>query len=352
MSRQGHGPRLRQRRGAWVIRWTEGGQTRERRTSAGSREEAEAIFADWLASSRQKPKGLRRASEYLIADCLSEYAEEHGPQTASPDRIAYAIEKLLDWWSDNPVEAVSKATCQGYTEYRRAAGIKDGTIRRELSVLSAAIGHAHDSGRLTSQPKIWMPPPGAPRDRWLTRSEAARLLWEAKSEPKTRAYLPLFILLGLYTAARRDAILTLLWSQVDLERGLVDLNQPGRVQTKKGRAKIQVPRRLITFLRLAKRRSGDLGPVIHIDGRLIGSVKKSFAGACRRANLEAVSPHTLRHTSATWMAQSGVDLWKIAGYLGQTVAATTERYAHHHPDYMQEARAALDRHSVTNSVTK
>lgn len=167
-----------------------------------------------------------------------------------------------------------------------------------------------------------------------------------------RHYLPLFILLGLYSAARRDAILTLRWPQIDFARGLIDLNPAGRVQTKKGRAKIPAPRRLLTFLRLAKRRGGDLGPVLHIDGRMIGSVKKSFAAACKRAGLAGVSPHTLRHTSATWMAQSGVDLWKIAGYLGQTVAATTERYAHHHPDYMQEAKAALDRHSVTNSVTK
>jgi integrase len=33
----------------------------------------------------------------------------------------------------------------------------------------------------------------------------------------------------------------------------------------------------------------------------------------------------------------------IAGYLGHSVARTTELYMHHHPDYMREAKAALER---------
>lgn len=374
MARRGEGPRLRYRRNAWVIRWTEGGQTRERRTGARSREEAEALFAEWLAEQRRKPRGRRLSAEYLIADCLSEYLEEHGPETQDPARIAFAMERLLDWWDDATVDAINKASCQAYAAARREEGVKDGTIRRELSVLSAALGHAYDSERLPERPKVWMPEPGPGRDRWLTRSEAARLLWAAKSEPKVRPYLPLFILMGLYTAGRKEAILSLRWSQVDLERGIIHFAKPGRKRTNKGRATIPIPRRLMTFLRIARRRGSDLGPVIHIDGKPIGNIKKSFQNAAVRAGLVTpmldkdgeprldkdgnprlkhdVTPHTLRHTSATWMAQSGVDLWEIAGYLGQTVAATTEKYAHHHPDYMQEARAALDRHSVTNSVTK
>jgi hypothetical protein len=43
------------------------------------------------------------------------------------------------------------------------------------------------------------------------------------------------------------------------------------------------------------------------------------------------------------MAQAGVDIWQISGWLGQTIATTTERYAHHHPDYMNAARNAADR---------
>ncbi len=374
MSRRGSGPRLRYRRKTWIIRWTENGQSRERCTGATCRAEAEEIFTNWLSERRERPQGLRRASEYLIADCLAEYVEEHGPEVVGKQTLAIKVEHLLDWWGNNPVSSVTKATCQGYTAHRRRQGVGDNTIRRSLGVLSAAIGHAVAAGRAVDQPKVWMPPAGAPKERWLRRDEAAHLLWAARKEKSTRHYLPLFILLGLYTAARREAILTLRWSQIDLENGLIDFNQPGRTKTNKGRSRIPIPRRLMTFLKLARKRGSDLGPVLHLNGKPIGNLKKSFNKAAIRAGLaepmmdakgnplfdrngqprlkNSISPHTLRHTCATWMAQRGTDIWKVAGYLGQSVARTTERYAHHHPDHLRQAADALDGHSVTNSVTR
>jgi hypothetical protein len=44
-------------------------------------------------------------------------------------------------------------------------------------VLRAAINHHADQGFHRALVKIDLPDKGAPRDRWLTRSEAARLLW-------------------------------------------------------------------------------------------------------------------------------------------------------------------------------
>ena len=32
-----------------------------------------------------------------------------------------------------------------------------------------------------------------------------------------------------------------------------------------------------------------------------------------------MSPHTLRHTAATWLMQAGADRWQAAGYLGMSV---------------------------------
>jgi integrase len=157
-----------------------------------------------------------------------------------------------------------------------------------------------------------------------------------------RLYLPLFILVGLYTGARKQAILTLRWTQVDLVRGRIDFNPSGRRQTSKRRPIIPIPRRLAWFLRMAHQRAAS-PYVIHRDGEPLGDVKKGFAAACRRAGLEEVSPHTLRHTAGTWMAQRGVSLWEIGGYLGHNHECTTELYGHHHPDYLESARAALDR---------
>lgn len=235
---------------------------------------------------------------------------------------------------------VTRETCRAYD---RARARKPATVRRELAVLRAAINHAHREGRLTRPVHVFLPAKPEGRDRWLTRSEAAALLRTARRDPRCRLYLPLFVLLGLYTGARKQAILGLRWHQVDLERGRIDFNAPGRARTSKGRPIIPIPRRLVRFLRLARDRGNDLGYVVNRDGRPLGDVKRAFASAARRAGLANVSPHTLRHTAGTWMAQHGVPLWEIAGYLGHSHERTAALYSHHSPDHLARASAAFDR---------
>lgn len=160
MPRRGTGPRLAWRRGCWVIRWTEGGRTRERRVGTDDRRTAETALERFLVERRQRPVGRRGADAYLITDLLADYAEEHGQQVAGKATLGHNMARLLDWWTGKTVTDVTKATCQSYTVHRREMGVTDGTIRRELSVLSAALGHARDAERLRERPKVWMPPPG------------------------------------------------------------------------------------------------------------------------------------------------------------------------------------------------
>jgi integrase len=56
-----------------------------------------------------------------------------------------------------------------------------------------------------------------------------------------------------------------------------------------------------------------------------------------------VTPHTLRHTCGTWLAQKGVPLFQIGGWLDHSDGRATELYAHHHPDFQEEALAAMNR---------
>ena len=62
-------------------------------------------------------------------------------------------------------------------------------------------------------------------------------------------------------------------------------------------------------------------------------VKKGFASAVRLAKVDIkVTPHTLRHTAATWLMQAGVDEWDAAGYLGMSIEVLRAVYGHHHPE--------------------
>ncbi len=124
-------------------------------------------------------------------------------------------------------------------QHREGQGCQAATARRELTVLRAAVNHDYGAGRLTEVRPVWMPPTVAAKDRWLTRDEAARLLRTARANPKARHHLSRFILIGLYTCARSEAILSPRWPQVDPERGLIDFALAGRERTSKGRPPTQ-----------------------------------------------------------------------------------------------------------------
>jgi excisionase family DNA binding protein len=280
-----------------------------------------------------------RVIPLLITDALCDYAEEHGPTTAAPWRIAYAITALTAFWEGRAVGDISRQTCSHYVKARgRAAG----TTRRELGVLAAAISHAHGEGRLTRTVVVHLPESAEPRDRWLTQKEAAALLRAALREPRVRCYLPLFILIGLRCGARKEAILQLRWPQVDLERGRISFKQPGAKVSNKRRAhQVPIPSKLLGHLKRARARSGsDLGFVVHDNGARLGDVKRAFGSACRRAGLKGVTPHVLRHTAATWKAQARVPMWEAAGFLGMTEETLRRVYAHHDPDHLREAAEA------------
>jgi hypothetical protein len=93
----------------------------------------------------------------------------------------------------------------------------------------------------------------------------------------------------------------------------------------------------------------DLNKTWH--GAGVKSVKNGFARAVEVAKLDLsdgnVTPHTLRHTAATWLMQLGTDPWEAAGYLGMSVKVLIDTYGHHHPDYMKEASGAITRKRKT-----
>ncbi len=235
---------------------------------------------------------------------------------------------------------VDKPLCKQYAADRRAAGRSDGTIRKELSILAAALNWAEREhwldieGQPGRAPFVTRPGKPPPRDRWLTHEEGRQLIDAAVAR-----HVRLFIVNMLYSAARPTAVLELQWTQVN-ER-FVDFNPPGARGRRKGRA--VVPMNTAWWAELEAARAEATCPyVVEFAGQPVKSVKTGIRAAAMRAGLKDVTPHVLRHTAATWMAQAGVDMRKISLYLGHTSVATTERiYAHHSPSYLADGAQAL-----------
>jgi len=77
-------------------------------------------------------------------------------------------------------------------------------------------------------------------------------------------------------------------------------------------------------------------------GRRISRVKSAFVAACKRADIEDYTPHTLHHTCASWMVMEGRSLMEVRDILGYSTVKMTERYAHLAPENLVDAVSSIE----------
>lgn len=328
----------------WEVREYIGGRCHRHASGLSSREHAERELAK-IFIQKQRPDTPEQ--HLTLGEIIAYYIKEQRPSNSS----LKSFERIIPFWADIKLKDIKKSRTYEYIDYRKKEyerwkvlyGYKNrgelstATVRRELEQLQAAIGYAYRDNITNTEPFIWKPDKSRPRLRWLTKSEAARLLNSARSNERARGHLPLFILIALYTGARSGAILNLRWHQIDLENGYIDFSSK-RDNTIKKAARVPISPKLVAHLRLHKRRGTDLGYVIHINQNRILSVKRSFATACKKAKLKDVTPHILRHTAASWRVQRGVPLHKVAKLLGHNSTQMVEQvYGHMHPEHLKDA---------------
>jgi integrase len=147
------------------------------------------------------------------------------------------------------------------------------------------------------------------------------------------------VLLGLYTGSRMRTILALEWGWIDMARGVMLRRAPGTQETKKRTPPVRLGRRILSHLRRWRRLDDQRSKyVCHYNGKLIDYPYAAWRRAIRDSGLgKGVTPHTLRHTRATWLMQNGVDVWEASGHLGMSPQILMRVYGKHSPDYQRRA---------------
>lgn len=328
----GDEPKLVWHRGKLAVSFTENG--RRFRRSLGT--DDVAIGKARLSEFTRQLSSQAQGGPITIAAIYQAYIADRRAEGKSTTRIQDAWKRLAPTFGEMLPAYLDKDMCRKYTKSRLKDGVSNGTIHLELGYLRSALIHAERENWITKAPFIWLPVKPPPREHHLTRDEAEKLL-EAAAFP----HVKLFIILALSTAGRAEAILDLTWDRIDFDRRRINLRDPSRAATPKGRA--VTPMNETAARALLDARKGALtARVIEWAGKPVLSVKKGIGAAGTRIGVK-VTPHVLRHTAAVWMAESGVPMDEIAQYLGHTSPATTYRvYARFSPDYLQKAAKSLE----------
>ncbi len=329
----------RPRDGIWYVVTGSGANTKSVSTRTTVLADAEIYRAQFIAGIDNTPP----PPDVLVSELLDRYRNEHGVKTRTLSSIDFQIKFLKPHFGKLQPAQITNKSLEGYAKKRRTMGkrkgdkivnepVSNGTIIREIGTLKAALRFAAGNRWIPPMPPLQCPvEQPLPRDRWLSRDEARKLIAETKSE-----HVRLFIKLALATAARSGAILDLRWEQVDFDRRLINF---GRGYGNKRRSIVPMNDETYEDLWLAHTiRKTDY--VIEFEGKAVASVKTAFRRLAKRCGADA-SPHTLRHTAATWLVMDGVPLAEVARLLGDNEKTVEKVYGKHAPDYLRRAVNAL-----------
>lgn len=172
--------------------------------------------------------------------------------------------------------------------------------------------------------------PDVQRDRFLSAQEAQRLISAIKADENEVAAQAIMLL--LLTGARRNEVTQAKWEFVDWQAKTlkVPISKTGRPRS------IALNARAIELLQIIPRKSEYIFPS-PVTGRPSSSLHFPWTRIRRRAHLENLRLHDLRHSYASFLVNGGVSLYVVQGLLGHTQPRTTQRYAHLSQDTLLNA---------------
>lgn len=248
---------------------------------------------------------------------------------------------LVPALGNRPMGSVQAADVANLISQMKAAAYAAGTINRVLVLLSYGYrlalrwktsgvyrNPAAETEHLKVDNRI---------ERYLTEEETQRLLQAVRLSPN--AQLGAIVAFLILTGARKREALTVRWADIDLDRRLWRISR-----TKSGKNR-HVPLsdsalKVLLNQRVRQQAQGVASTFVFPNehtGQPFVSVFYSWDAARRRAGLEDLRMHDLRHSFASFLVNAGRSLYEVQELLGHADARTTSRYAHLSPERLRQA---------------
>lgn len=312
-----------------------------------TKEEAKDWARDEEMRRRQGLHHSYRANERkTMAELIDRYLTIVLP---TKPKNAKDTRRQLNWWKEEigkyavqNVTADLIATCR----QKLASGItpkgnirSPSTVNRYLAALSAVMSYGvKECGWVQDNPCLrvtkFRESPG--RDRVASKDECLRLLHECQASRNEHLYLIVFI--AITTGMRLSEITKLKWDCVYLEQGLINLKD-----TKNGRPRtVSIVGPALEIMRKRHSSRKQQQPFVFPAKKRFGHIciRKAWNEACKRAQVNNLRFHDLRHTFATYAAEEGASNLELSAALGNTLQML-ERYTHINGKITQRLSSAV-----------
>lgn len=255
-----------------------------------------------------------------LNDLIKRYLKEVTPHKKGAKQEGYRLNGIkTDRIANLNLKDLSPLEVAAYRD-RRLKDCKPVTVLHDLCVLSAVIEHARLewSVPITNPVRgIRKPSAGKGRDRRLEAGEYDNLLVELH-KARTPWIAPLFVF-SIETACRMGEALALQWADVDLHRKIATFRD-----TKVGENRT-IPLSPLAVQTLTVLPRDLQGKVFCISKH---GVDDAFRRACKRAGIEGLRWHDLRHEGVSRLHEKGLSTVEVASISGHRTLACLARYSH------------------------
>lgn len=247
-----------------------------------------------------------------------------------------AIKVFARYYGDKKLSEITPAEIDDYKRIRLGDGRKPAPVNHELSYLNSLFNLARKRKKyfnpITPVSEAGLLAVDNRRERVLTPQEEERLLDRCPD-----FFRPL-VVTALKTGMRRNELKLLKWEDVDFKNNLITIPQANSKNKKQRR--IPISAALKKVLLEQKLRSVSEYVFERFAGKSKALINRYFEKACRKAGIQGLRFHNLRHTAATRMLEGGAKIQGVSKMLGHSSWNITMRYSHP-DDSLKEAAEIL-----------
>ncbi|MDD5653887.1 MAG: site-specific integrase [Candidatus Omnitrophica bacterium] len=325
--------------GNWYIDYSVAGRRKREKVAPDKKLAELALKKRLIQIAECKFLDLDRIEKILFADFADEYLKIHSKQHKGYRTESKIINHFKRYFARKYLHEITVLDIQRY-KTERIEQVAPATVNRALAILKSMFNRAIEWGKARDNPmrKIKLLRENNKRLRFLEREEIGKLL--SCCSPHL---LPI-VKLALNTGMRKGEILRLKWQDIDFKRDIAYLQE-----TKSGE-KREIPLNNTAKNTLLAMPKHPDSPYVFCnkEGEPYGDIKKSWLTAVKKACIINFHFHDLRHTFASQLVMSGVDLNTVRELLGHHSFEMTLRYSHLSPGHKKQAVDTLDKRFDTS----